>query len=469
MHGRNQALTAATVASAAGGELIAGDPRSLVSGYSIDSRTLTSGDLFLAIRGERFDGHVFVGAAIERGAGGIIVCDPAAAAGLPAGTIVIVVDDTVTALQSLAQHIRRESGAKVTAITGSAGKTTTKEIAAAFLAQRHSVFRNRGNLNNHIGLPLSLLELRHGPEMAVVELGMNHRGEISTLVRIAEPDVRVWTNVGPAHLEFFGSVEAIADAKAEILEGARSVDVLVANADDPLVMGRVRRFAGRMVTFGLSDAADVAATRVEDLGLDGMETTLRTRTGSARLRSPLIGVANLLNVLAATAVAQQFDVPLPEIVAKAATLRPMPHRGDVRRLAAGITVIDDSYNSNPAALERSLHVLGAERTATRHIAVVGEMLELGEASIALHERCGRAAAAARLDRLVTVGGEPARALGRAAVEAGIAQEAVTHFDTSNDAADAAAGFVTSGDVVLVKGSRGIRTETVVERLVAEFD
>jgi UDP-N-acetylmuramoyl-tripeptide--D-alanyl-D-alanine ligase len=468
MRGRNQVLTAATVASAAGGELIAGDPGSLVSGFSIDSRTLASGDLFLAIRGERFDGHAFVGNALERGAGGIIVSDPPAAAGLPAGTVVIVVEDTVTALQSLARHIRRESGAKVTAITGSAGKTTTKEIAAAFLEQRHSVFRNRGNLNNHIGLPLSLLELRHGPEMAVVELGMSHVGEISTLVRIAEPDVRVWTNVGPAHLEFFGSVEAIADAKAEILEGARSGDVLVANADDPLVMGRVSQFGGRVVTFGLSDAADVGATRVQDLGLDGMEATLRTPAGSASLRSPLIGAANLLNVFAATAVAQQFDVPLHEIVATAATLRPMHHRGEVRRLAAGITVIDDSYNSNPVALERSLQVLGAQRTATRRIAIVGEMLELGKASITLHERCGRAAAAARLDRLVTVGGEPARALGRAAVEAGMPQETVTHSATSNDAAEAAAGFVTSGDVVLVKGSRGIRTEMVVERLMAEF-
>ena len=468
MRGRNQVLTAATVASAAGGELIAGDPASLVSGFSIDSRTLASGDLFLAIRGERFDGHAFVGAAVERGASGIIISDPPAAAGLPAGTGVILVEDTVTALQSLARHIRRESGAKVTAITGSAGKTTTKEIAAAFLEQRHSVFRNRGNLNNHIGLPLSLLELRHGPEMAVVELGMNHVGEISTLVRIAEPDVRVWTNVGPAHLEFFGSVEAIADAKAEILEGGQSDDVLVANADDPLVMERVRQFGGRVVTFGLSDAADVGATRVQDLGLDGMEATLRTPAGSESLRSPLIGAANLLNVLAATAVAQQFDVPLHEIVATAATLRPMHHRGEVRRLAAGITVIDDSYNSNPVALERSLQVLGAQRTATRRIAIVGEMLELGEASIALHERCGRAAAAARLDRLVTVGGEPARALGRAAVEAGMPQETVTHSATSNDAAEMAARLVTSGDVVLVKGSRGIRTENVVDRLMAEF-
>ena len=469
MRPRKQVLTAAMVAGAAGGELVTGDPAYVVDGFSIDSRTLRPGDLFFAIRGERFDGHAFVNDALGRGACGVIVSDPAAAARQPPGTLAILVADTVIALQSLARRIRRESGANVTAITGSAGKTTTKETAAVFLEQRYSVFRNRGNLNNHIGLPLSLLELRHGPEMAVVELGMNHVGEISTLVRIAEPEVRVWTNVGPAHLEFFGSVEAIADAKAEILEGAGSAHMLVANADDPLVMVRARRFGGRVVTFGFSDSADVRAQEVRDLGLEGIEATVRTPAGAADLRTPLIGRANLANVLAATAVALQFSVPLSDIVSKAASLRPMRHRGDVHRLARGVTVIDDTYNSNPIALERALQMLGAQPGgATRRIAILGEMLELGDTSIAWHERCGQVAAAAHLDRLVTVGGEPARALGRAAVAAGVAAAGVTHVGTSSEAADIAARLVAGGDVVLVKGSRGIRTEVVVERLRREF-
>jgi len=468
VQGRRQVLTAATVASAAGGELIAGDPGQTVNGFSIDSRTLAPGDLFLAIHGERFDGHAFIRAAFDRGAAGVIVSDAAAASGGQGGAVAIVVPDTVVALQALARHVRRESGATVTAITGSAGKTTTKEIAAAFLAQRYSVFRNRGNLNNHIGLPLSLLELRHGFDMAVLELGMNHAGEIDTLVHVAEPDIRVWTNVGPAHLEFFDSVEAIADAKSEILEGARADQVLVANADDLLVMARVRRFAGRVVTFGHAGSAEVRASDVRDHGLEGVEATLHTPTGVASLKSPLIGQANLSNVLAATAVALQVDVPLAEIAMTAAALRPVRHRGEVHRLAGGITLIDDSYNSNPAALERALDVLDSERSATRRVAVIGEMLELGAASTVLHERCGRAAAAARVDRLVTVGGEPARALGRAAVAAGMPERAVTHAPTSLDAADMTARLVSRGDLVLVKGSRGIRTEIVVERLVAEF-
>jgi UDP-N-acetylmuramoyl-tripeptide--D-alanyl-D-alanine ligase len=463
-----QVLTAAMVASAAGGELVAGDPAAVVSGFSIDSRTLVPGDLFFAIRGERFDGHAFLSDAVDRGASGVIISDATSAGGLPSATLVILVADTVAGLQSLARYIRRESGAKVTAITGSAGKTTTKETAAAFLERRYSVVRNRGNLNNHIGLPLSLLELRHNPEMAVLELGMNGVGEISTLVRIAEPDVRVWTNVGPAHLEFFGSIEAIADAKAEILERARPADVLVVNADDPLVMARARRFAGRVVTFGFSDAAGVRASDVHDLGLEGIEATVHTPEGAISLRTPILGRPNLANVLAAMAVALQFSIPLSEIVSAAASLRPMHHRGEVHRLARGVTVIDDSYNSNPVALEQALQILGSQQKVTRRIAIVGEMLELGDASIAWHERCGRAAAAAHVKGLVTVGGEAARALGRAAAAAGVTATDVTHVSTSREAADVAARLVTSGDVVLVKGSRGTRTEVVVERLRQEF-
>jgi UDP-N-acetylmuramoyl-tripeptide--D-alanyl-D-alanine ligase len=460
-------LTAATVAAAAGGQLIAGDPAQVIDGFSIDTRSLAAGDLFLAIRGEHFDGHRFVAAAFERGAVGVVVEDGSALTGMPERAIAIVVKETVGALQSLARYVRRESRAKVTAITGSAGKTTTKEAAAAFLERRFSVFRNRGNLNNHIGLPLSLLELRHGPDMAVVELGMNHAGEISTLVGIAEPEVRVWTNVAPAHLEFFGSVDAIADAKAEIFEGAHTHDVLIANADDPLVMARVGQFAGRVVTFGLASDADVRASNVRDRGLDGIEAELETPAGSVPLNCPLIGEGNLANVLAAAAVALHFKVPLSDISTTAGMLRPMQHRGEVRRLQRGLTVIDDSYNSNPSALTRAVQVVGGVH-GRRRLAVIGEMLELGPSSTALHEQCGRALAASGFDSLVTVGGEPARVLGQAAAAAGMPAASVVHAGTSTEAADVISRLVAPGDVVLVKGSRGIRTETVVERLVADW-
>jgi UDP-N-acetylmuramoyl-tripeptide--D-alanyl-D-alanine ligase len=356
----------------------------------------------------------------------------------------------------------------VVAITGSAGKTTTKEVSAELLSSRYRVFRNKGNLNNHIGLPLSLLELRSTPEIAVVELGMNHPGEIRTLVGIAEPDVRVWTNVGDAHLGFFASADAIADAKAEILEGADGDDVLVANANDPRVMSRAEWFLGRVLTFGIDVDADVSATRVEHRGLAGMSAELRTPSGTATLTTPLLGRGNLSNVLAAAAVAIHFGIPVSQIVETASRLRPATHRGELLRLPGGITLIDDSYNSSPAALALALDTMAAATGCARKIAVLGEMLELGAHADALHRESGRRAAAAGLALLIAVGGAPARALADAAVAAGLASDAVISVATKEEAADAALTRIRPGDLVLVKGSRGIGTDLVVSRLKAEF-
>jgi UDP-N-acetylmuramoyl-tripeptide--D-alanyl-D-alanine ligase len=467
-------LTANWVAAAMRGSIEAGDRERELTGVSIDTRTLKAGDLFIAIRGERFDGADFAGPAIDAGAGGLVVPhgwrsaagrEPKAHGGRP--PVVIEVGDTTVALQALAHAVRRESGTKVVAVTGSAGKTTTKEVTFELLSSRYRVIRNKGNFNNHIGLPLSLVELRQRPEIAVVELGMNHVGEIAALVRIAEPDVRVWTTVGEAHLEFFASVDAIAEAKAEIFEGANESTRLVANADDHRIVARLPRFGGRVVTFGIDHAADIRATAVVDRGIDGTSAHVTTPKGSADLTTPLIGRRNLANVLAATAVALEFDVPLPAIVDRASRLAPPPRRGEVIRLASGVTVVDDSYNANPPATLHAIELLAAAR-ASRRIAVLGEMLELGGPALRLHEEVGRAAARARIDWLVTVGGAPAAALGEAAIAAGLAAAHVRHCATSDEAAAAVVALVRDGDVVLVKGSRAIRTERVVERLKAEF-
>ncbi|HSL23010.1 MAG TPA: UDP-N-acetylmuramoyl-tripeptide--D-alanyl-D-alanine ligase [Vicinamibacterales bacterium] len=451
------------IAAACGARIVQGDASQVLDGFSIDSRTVVPGDLFIALLGERFDGHDFIRPALERGAAGALISREAA---WPAGAagVALAVDDTLAALQRLATAVRRESGARVVAVTGSAGKTTTKEVTAEFLGARYRVFRNRGNLNNHIGLPLSLLELRHRPDVAVVELGMNHPGEIRTLVNIARPDVRVWTNVGDAHLGFFGTPDAIADAKAEILEAAGEDEVVVANADDARVMARVARFPGRVVTFGFGGDADVKGRDVRDLGVDGMRASIAAPQGARDLATPLLGRGNLANVLAAAAIALQFDVPLDEIVRRAAVLRPASHRGEVVRLANGVTVIDDSYNSSPSALARALEVVAASSGYERKAAVLGEMLELGEHAARLHDGCGRAAARAGVSWLIAVGGQPAAALARAARESGMAGDAVVHVPTSAEAAEAAASRVRPGDLVLVKGSRGIGTEFVVQRL-----
>jgi len=341
-------------------------------------------------------------------------------------------------------------------------------MTAELVSAKYTVFRNRGNLNNHIGLPLSLLELRTRPDVAVVELGMNHAGEIRTLVGVAEPDVRVWTNVGDAHLGFFASAEAIADAKAEILESARPTDLLVMNADDERIRARARAFTGRTLTFGISAEADVRASRVEHRGLDGVAATVTTPAGVAHLETPLLGTGNLLNLLAATAVACDLGVPLPEIAERARRMKPAAHRGELLRLPGGVSLVDDSYNSSPAALARALETIRHATGSARKVAILGEMLELGAHAQRLHAEAGRLAAAAGLDLLVTIGGEGAQALARAATTAEMPANAVLYVPTSAEAADVVARKVRAGDLVLVKGSRGIRTDLVVDRVKVEF-
>jgi UDP-N-acetylmuramoyl-tripeptide--D-alanyl-D-alanine ligase len=465
-------LTAEWVAAAMTGRLVIGDGRTEFAGVSIDTRSLRAGELYVGIRGDRFDGADFAGAAAAAGAAGVVVPQGRgtglASGGLGAGAIVIEVNDTTTALQALSRAVRQTSGAKVVAITGSAGKTTTKEITAEFLGTKYRVSRNRGNLNNHIGLPLSLLELTSRPDVAVVELGMNHAGEIRTLVRIAEPDVRVWTNVGEAHLGFFPSVDAIADAKAELLEGSTKSTVLVVNGDDDRITARTRSFAGRKLTFGVELPADVQAFDVADRGIDGTSANVATPIGSFKLTTPLVGRGNLANILAATAVGVSFDVPLAAMAERAAQLKPASHRGDVVRLAGNTVVIDDSYNANPTATQRAIDILRTSRMAGRRVAVLGEMLELGDRAIALHETVGRAAAIASLDLLIAVGGTPARALAEAAIGAGLPRTNVRYFETSDEAAASATTWARAGDLVLVKGSRGVQTDRVVDRLKAEF-
>jgi UDP-N-acetylmuramoyl-tripeptide--D-alanyl-D-alanine ligase len=454
-------LDLAWVARAVGGSLHGGDPARTVGEIVTDSRAAKPGDLFVALRGPRFDGHAFVPALLSRGVAAMV---SAAAAG---GGATIVVADTLAALQVLAHAVRRAAGTTVIAITGSAGKTTTKEAAAAFLATRCRVVKNKGNLNNHIGLPLSLMELRTKPDVAVMELGMNHSGEISTLVAIAEPEIRVWTNVGDAHLGFFDSPDAIADAKAEILERADSRTLLVANGDDPRVMARTGGFPGRVVTFGTQAGATVRASHVEDLGLAGMRARVTSPAGERVIATPLLGRGNLANVLAATAVALDFGVELDAVAAVAAELRPADRRGAVKHLTGGVVLVDDSYNSSPSALARSLEMVSHAVGVTRKVAVLGEMLELGAHSIALHQESGRRAAAAGVSLLFAVGGAAARALADGALAAGMPAASVVHIETSEEAAGQVAAAVRSGDLVLVKGSRGIRTDRIADRLASE--
>lgn len=454
-------LTALEMAQAFGGRLLHGPADRPLPSVSIDTRTLQTGDLFVAIRGPRFDGHAFVAEAVARGAGAVVVSDASAA---PVSTVpTILVGDTLQGLQEAARVIRRRAGSTLVAITGSAGKTTTKEITATLLGRRFTTFRNRGNLNNHIGLPLSLFELRTAPQMAVMELGMSGFGEISRLVAIAEPQVRVWTNVGEAHLGFFASVDDIAIAKQEILEGASSSDVFVANAGDPRVIARAGGFPGRVVTFGVDVPADVSVTDVAPRGLEGTRASVSLRGDVRVIETRLLGMGNLANIAAAAAVAVTAGVPADDIVAGIASVAPAAHRGEVVRSRGGWTVIDDAYNSSPSALSRALQTLTS--APGRHVAVLGEMLELGGFSERYHAECGREAARLGVGVVIAVGGAPARALAEAATAEGA--PVVHHVADSTLAAALARDLVRAGDTVLVKGSRGIRMEAVVQALAGE--
>jgi UDP-N-acetylmuramoyl-tripeptide--D-alanyl-D-alanine ligase len=439
-----------------------------VAGFSIDSRTAREGDLFFAVRGERFDGHDFVPKALERGALAAVVDRPVDAG----ADRLLAVSDTLAALQSLATRVLEAWGGTTVAITGSAGKTTTKELTARVLSAAGPTHKSAGNLNNAYGLPLSILEMvsdgRRTPDFqyAVFEMGMSTPGEIRRLTEIAPPKVGVVTLVAPAHAEFFeDGIEGIARAKAELVEGIVSGGVSVLNADDE----RVARMAAlrpdvRAVTFGLDGERDVTARDVVSEGLSGSRFRLVTPEGEADVSLPLVGRHNLMNALAAAGVGVALGLA-PALVAAALTgAAPAKMRGEIVRLANGAVVIDDSYNSNPRALGEMIAALRSLPGGGRRIVVAGEMLELGSESAQLHREAGRSAAHG-VDLLVGVRGD-ARHLVEGAIEGGI--KSALFVETPEEAAAALAGMLGPWDVVLVKGSRGVATDRAVAALVDAF-
>lgn len=429
----------------------------VAQGYSIDSRTIAPGELFFAVRGERFDGHDFIAAAMERGAIGAVVSRhhiarlPDAALAAP----LLVTADPLIALQSLATHVRRQWGKRLVAVTGSAGKTTTKEAIAAALGAKFNVHKSIGNLNNAFGLPLQLLRLEPEHEYVVVEMGMNHLGEIAALARIAAPDWGVITNVGTAHIENFTDAQAgIARAKFELVESLPASGVAFLNCDDAFVSQFGRDFAGRAVYFGNGPCADPHVLSARE-DLDGLHIRYRSHDHEGELTLHLLGVHNAINAMAALAVAREAGVNLDVAAAALGKLAAGDKRGEVLHLN-GATILNDSYNSNPEALRSMIGTL-ASRPATRRILIAGEMLELGEHGPVLHAACGKAAADAKLDLLVGVRGN-AEHLAAAACAGGVPSLFLP------DAESAGAWLrdnLRAGDVVLVKGSRGVRLERAI--------
>lgn len=427
----------------------------VAGGYSIDSRTLQPGDLFFAVRGERLDGHDFVEAALANGAVGAVVSKERMAR-YSLQNKLLAVEDPLVALQILAAAVRRLWGKPLIGVTGSAGKTTTKEAIAHVLTSRNRVLKSQGNLNNQFGMPLQLLKLEPEDDLAVIEMGMSHAGEITELARLARPICGVVTMVAPVHLEFFDAIDAIARAKYELIQSLPAGGTAVLNADDEYVSQFGRDFQGKVVTFGVHKPADVSAQNIESRGPLGSVFEIIADGQLTRAMLPLLGEHNIYNVLAAVAVGLQYGVPLGEAAESLATLRAADKRGEILSYA-GATIINDCYNSNPKALGSMVRSL-AQIPARRRVVIAGEMLELGPAAEAMHRECGRQMANCGIDVLLGVRGL-AKAMVESASQAGMRAEFV---DRPEDAGEWLREEIKSGDVVLLKASRGVRLERALE-------
>ena len=378
-----------------------------VAGFSIDSRTVRPGEAFLALKGPRFDGHDFVRQALERGAVVAIVSEEKRMTYPPElFKSLIGVLDTFQALQQLARFARRKWGRAVIGVTGSTGKTTTKELLAALLATRHRVLKSEGNLNNEYGLPLNLLRLEMAHELAVLEMAMAHKGELAKLCAVAEPNIGLVTNVAPVHLEFFSSLEEIAEAKRELVQALMPPAIAVLNADDPYVIRFAEGFSGKVYRFGIESPAEVRAENITDHGCTGSEFDLVAGPRRARVRLRLPGRAHVGNALAAFAVASLLKIEPEQAGEVFAGFEAAPQRGSLERFAPGFVVVNDAYNSNPRALAAMAEALSRTSEARRRILVAGEMKELGPSSPQLHHQVGRTIAAlGNIDFLAGVTGD----------------------------------------------------------------
>jgi UDP-N-acetylmuramoyl-tripeptide--D-alanyl-D-alanine ligase len=453
-----------------------------VSGWSVDTRTQNPGDVYFALRGPQHDGHDYVGVALEKGAAAVVVesgirlrlvqvGQALSPANPPGGselrsdwqaearpTLQLLVPDTERALQDMATWARQKWGGSIVAVTGSAGKTTTKDAIAHLLETEFPTGKTTGNFNNHVGVPLSLLRLPDACRAGVIEMGMNHAGEIRRLAAIAKPDIGVVTNIGYAHVEFFDSIEGIAAAKRELIEGLPADGVAVLNADDARVAGFAEVHPGRSVTFGFAETADVRAENVE-MGAAGS----RFRALGVDFESAVSGRHAVMNLLAAIAAAHVFGIA-PERLRPAVASFTVGNMRGQRTLHQGIVIWNDCYNSNPEAAQAMLDVL-VETPAVRRIAVLGEMLELGTSSDELHRLVGQYAgryAGRRVDLLIGVRGA-ARVMVEAARQAGVEAE---FFEDPAEAGERARQVARPGDAVLFKGSRGVKVERALERFTA---
>ncbi len=441
-----------TIAKWADGKLLRGDAARKVTNICTDSRKLQPSDLFLALRGEKFDAHSFVVEAAKQGAAGAVVEE--VTENLPPDFAIIKVADTLAALQQIAGNYRRSLPLKVVAITGSNGKTSTKDFTAAVLGERFRVVKTHGNLNNHIGLPLTMLSANSNDKIGVFEIGMNHPGEIAPLAKLSQPDVGVITNIGVAHIEFMGTRAAIAQEKGMLAEAVGTGGHVVLTADDDYSNSIAQRTKARVILAGI-DSGEIRASEVRS-GIDGSDFTLNANGKSAHARLAVPGRHMIRNALLAVAVGTIFGLSLDECAAGLAKVQLTKGRLE-QKLIRGVRVIDDSYNANPDSMIAALRTL-AEMPG-RRIAVLGQMNELGAESDRGHREVGEAAACENIDCVLTVG-EIAARIADAASQHGVKQ--ILKAASTQEAAGQLRAIAREGDTILIKGSRSVRMETIIE-------
>lgn len=455
-------MTIEQIISATRGRPAAGSTAGAVCGVSTDSRSLRRGELFIALKGEHFDGHDFLCGAVRGGAAAVVISRGDVADRLvDFDGPVIMAADTMQALGDLAAWYRSQLKGRVVGITGSCGKTTVKEMLGQTLSRRLRGHYPESSFNNQIGLPLTILRAEPDDDYLVLELGTNHPGEIAALTALARPDIGVVTCVGLTHLEGLGSVEGVAHEKENLIRGLAPGGVAVLNADDPHVAAMAEVARVRIVTFGL-DEADIVAANVENTP-GGMSFVLN---GRSLVQLPVPGRHNVYNALACAAVCREFGIDDETVASALSQFRPALHRLVQHKLAGGGSVIDDCYNANPTSMQAALAVLEFQPVQGRRVLVAGDMLELGGETVALHRQIGQAVAKSSVDVLVTVGRQSQQTSLAAAARPRLERH---HFDNSAAAAEAVAEFIRPGDTVLVKGSRSMRMENVVEALLKHFD
>ena len=448
------------ILEATGGRLVKGDFSSIVSGISTDSRTLAEGEFFVALIGDRFDGHDFIAQAADRGAGGAVVSRDVGETSIET---VVLVEDTLKALGDIARLYRSRFDIPVIGITGSNGKTTTKDMMASILERKYSVLKNEGNLNNAIGVPLTLFRLSGKHEVAVIEMGTGAPGEMARLVEMVQPDVAVVTNIGPTHQEFFGSVDEVATEKAVLVRAAGSA---VLNVDDPRVAEMSDVVDGTIISFGLArDDLACATVLADEVGQDRngeAEFTLVVGQDRARVHLRAMGKHNVYNALAAASVGKLLHVDINEIRDALESYQGTPMRMQ-KEMVNGVTIINDAYNSNPASLRAAVELLSEIECSGKRVAVIGDMLELGEQSDEFHRAAGRSIAGYPVDVLVTVGDEAAK-IAEAALDAGFRKNRVVICMSISHVITYLSEALKVGDAALIKGSRGMKMEEIIEAL-----